>query len=74
MFHISTKRDLSFVHSFSLLHVVTGNHSPQAGRVGRVDAFVQSTDTNFMVPVGGSVVAAFEPTFIEKLSKNYPGN
>ena len=29
-----------------------------ACRRGRVDAFVQSTDKNFMVPVGGAVVAA----------------
>ena len=45
----------------------------QAGRVGRVDCFVQSLDKNFMVPIGGSVVAAFEPTFIDAISKNYPG-
>jgi O-phospho-L-seryl-tRNASec:L-selenocysteinyl-tRNA synthase len=29
-----------------------------ACRRGRVDAFVQSTDKNFMVPVGGAIVAA----------------
>ena len=29
-----------------------------AWRKGRVDAVVQSTDKNFMVPVGGAVVAA----------------
>ena len=29
-----------------------------AWRRGRVDAVVQSTDKNFMVPVGGAVVAA----------------
>jgi O-phospho-L-seryl-tRNASec:L-selenocysteinyl-tRNA synthase len=45
----------------------------QAGRVGRVDCFVQSLDKNFMVPIGGSVVAAFEPTLIDAISKNYPG-
>ncbi len=29
---------------------------------GRIDAFIQSTDKNFMVPVGGSIVAAFGRT------------
>ncbi len=29
-----------------------------AWRKGRVDAVVQSTDKNFMVPVGGAVIAA----------------
>ncbi len=29
-----------------------------AWRKGRVDAVVQSTDKNFMVPVGGAIVAA----------------
>jgi len=41
--------------------------------VGRVDAFVQSTDKNFMVPVGGSIVASAEKKFVQELSKLYPG-
>ena len=45
----------------------------QAHRLGRVDAFVQSTDKNFMVPVGGSVVASSSPDFIKKVSQIYPG-
>lgn len=37
-----------------------GSHAQvtSAWRKGRVDAVVQSTDKNFMVPVGGAVVAA----------------
>lgn len=46
---------------------------PQAARIGRVDAFVQSTDKNFMVPVGGAVVAGFDEKFIDTVSKTYPG-
>lgn len=42
-------------------------------RVGRVDAFVQSTDKNFMVPVGGAVIAGFDAKFIEQVGKMYPG-
>lgn len=46
----------------------------QANRVGRVDAFVQSTDKNFLVPVGGSVVAGFDSKLVEKIGRMYPGN
>ena len=45
----------------------------QASRKGRLDAFVQSTDKNFMVPVGGSIIAGYSKEFIEKISKTYPG-
>lgn len=45
----------------------------QAARIGRVDAFVQSTDKNFMVPVGGAIVAGFDENFIDAVSKTYPG-
>ncbi|KAG0722454.1 O-phosphoseryl-tRNA(Sec) selenium transferase [Chionoecetes opilio] len=49
------------------------HHIQQAGRVGRVDAFIQSTDKNFLVPVGGAVVAGFDAHFIEHIGKMYPG-
>ncbi|XP_071830497.1 O-phosphoseryl-tRNA(Sec) selenium transferase-like isoform X2 [Apostichopus japonicus] len=45
----------------------------EAARVGRVDVFVQSTDKNFMVPVGGSIIAGFDEKLIEKISQTYPG-
>ena len=45
----------------------------EASRVGRLDAFIQSTDKNFLVPVGGSVVASGNPEFIKTLSQSYPG-
>lgn len=38
-----------------------------------MDAFVQSTDKNFMVPVGGAVIAGFDKKFIDKVCENYPG-
>lgn len=42
---------------------------------GRVDAIVQSTDKNFMVPVGGAVVAASKqlPDLVHAVNKLYPG-
>lgn len=45
----------------------------QAARIGRVDAFIQSTDKNFLVPVGGAIVAGFDENFIDAVSKTYPG-
>jgi len=45
----------------------------QAARIGRVDAFIQSTDKNFLVPVGGAIVAGFDANFIDAVSKTYPG-
>ena len=48
-----------------------------ASRHGRLDAFVQSTDKNFLVPVGGAVVATCSSThgkaLLSKLSATYPG-
>lgn len=38
-----------------------------------MDVFVQSLDKNFMVPVGGSIVAGFDEQFIQQISKSYPG-
>lgn len=42
-----------------------------AWRKGRVDAVVQSTDKNFMVPVGGAVVAASkqDPSLVAAVNK-----
>uniref|UniRef100_UPI00358EDA67 O-phosphoseryl-tRNA(Sec) selenium transferase-like n=1 Tax=Myxine glutinosa TaxID=7769 RepID=UPI00358EDA67 len=45
----------------------------QAARVGRVDAFVQSLDKNFMVPVGGAIIAGFDSGFVSEVAKTYPG-
>lgn len=41
--------------------------------MGRVDAFVQSTDKNFLVPVGGCVIASHDEKFINAISQTYPG-
>eukprot|EP00887_Chlorella_sp_A99_P001435 scaffold8.g1435.t1 len=46
-----------------------------AWRRGRVDAVVQSTDKNFMVPVGGAIIAARRGAtqLVEAVNKLYPG-
>ncbi|XP_065828040.1 O-phosphoseryl-tRNA(Sec) selenium transferase-like [Oscarella lobularis] len=45
----------------------------EGNRLGRIDAFVQSTDKNFLVPVGGAIVAGFNKEFIDLVAKTYPG-
>lgn len=56
------------VQSSKCMHLIQ-----QGARVGRIDAFVQSLDKNFMIPVGGAVVAGFDESFIQEISKMYPG-
>jgi len=45
----------------------------EACRVGRVDAFVSSTDKNFMVPVGGAIVASPDAAAVAAVASAYPG-
>lgn len=43
-------------------------------RVGaRLDVFVQSTDKNFMVPVGGAIVAGPDGNLVDRIGMVYPG-
>lgn len=39
-----------------------------------MDGFVQSTDKNFLVPVGGSVVTSCDEQFIRDVAQIYPGD
>ncbi|KAM6949622.1 O-phosphoseryl-tRNA(Sec) selenium transferase [Aplochiton taeniatus] len=56
------------VQSSKCMHLIQ-----QGARVGRIDAVVQSLDKNFMVPVGGAIVAGFDESFIQEISRMYPG-
>lgn len=56
------------VQSREIMRIIRG-----AADAGRVDAVIQSTDKNFLTPVGGSVVAAKEREAIEKVSGAYAG-
>lgn len=40
---------------------------------GRVDFVIQSTDKNFLTPVGGSIVSSPDPSMVEKAAKAYAG-
>eukprot|EP00658_Telonema_sp_P-2_P068122 TRINITY_DN5704_c0_g2_i1.p1 TRINITY_DN5704_c0_g2~~TRINITY_DN5704_c0_g2_i1.p1 ORF type:complete len:380 (-),score=93.41 TRINITY_DN5704_c0_g2_i1:785-1924(-) len=46
-----------------------------AVKKGRVDVVVQSTDKNFMVPVGGAIIAASssDSSLLDEISAAYPG-
>lgn len=44
-----------------------------ASKEGRLDAFVQSTDKNFLVPVGGAVISSCLPDILTDISQTYPG-
>lgn len=41
--------------------------------VGRVDYIVQSLDKNFLMPVGGAIIASPTAALIKQISKVYPG-
>ncbi|XP_023688101.1 O-phosphoseryl-tRNA(Sec) selenium transferase isoform X1 [Paramormyrops kingsleyae] len=56
------------VQSSKCMHLIQ-----QGARAGRIDAFVQSLDKNFMVPVGGAIIAGFSEPFIQEISRMYPG-
>lgn len=40
---------------------------------GRIDLFVQSSDKNLMVPVGGAIIAGFDTNLIQNVARNYAG-
>lgn len=41
--------------------------------IGKVDLIIQSTDKNFLVPVGGAIVTSGNEILIKTLSASYPG-
>ncbi|OQR70794.1 O-phosphoseryl-tRNA(Sec) selenium transferase-like, partial [Tropilaelaps mercedesae] len=73
----------SICSEFNLMHLVNNAYGvqsmkcmsrvEQASKHGRVDAYVQSTDKNFMVPVGGAVIAGFDEQFVYDIAQTYPG-
>lgn len=56
------------VQSSKCMHLIE-----KSSKIGRIDVYVQSTDKNFMVPVGGSIIAGFESKLINEISCSYPG-
>lgn len=57
------------LQSNKAIHLI--NETVRTG--GRLDAIIQSTDKNFMVPVGGSIVTGPDGKFILEVGRVYPG-
>ena len=72
-----------FADENNLVHIVINAYGVQSPSwmnliraaidAGRVDAIIQSTDKNFLTPVGGALIASPKKMNIEKISKAYPG-
>jgi len=68
---------------FNLPHLVNNAYGLQSSkcchlineaiRVGRLDLFVQSSDKNLMVPVGGAIVAGPDQRIVQAVASSYPG-
>ncbi|KAL9895030.1 sec synthetase isoform 2-T2 [Glossina fuscipes fuscipes] len=72
---LAAKFDVPHVvnNAYGLQSTYLTHQLEQANSVGRVDLFVQSTDKNFMVPVGGAIVAGFEESTVHAVAKAYAG-
>jgi O-phospho-L-seryl-tRNASec:L-selenocysteinyl-tRNA synthase len=72
-----------FAKEKNLVHIIInayGVQSPEwmkmirsAIDAGRVDAIIQSTDKNFLTPIGGAVIASPLESNITKISQSYAG-
>ncbi|CAJ0577222.1 unnamed protein product, partial [Mesorhabditis spiculigera] len=65
---------------FHLVNNAYGLQSPEcirrltnAKNAGRIDAFVQSLDKNFQVPVGGAIIATTKQSQAAAIAQFYPG-
>ncbi len=66
-----------------LFHVINNAYGVQSRQImkkiqgaidsGRVDAIIQSTDKNFLTPIGGSIIASPFEAFAGEISKCYAG-
>ncbi|XP_055377000.1 O-phosphoseryl-tRNA(Sec) selenium transferase [Condylostylus longicornis] len=66
-----------------IFHIVNNAYGLQCSKIchiieeaqknGRIDLFVQSTDKNFLVPVGGSIIAGFREEQVKNVAKTYVG-
>ncbi len=66
-----------------LYHVINNAYGVQSREImkriqgaidsGRVDAVIQSTDKNFLTPIGGSIIASPSEALIDEISQCYAG-
>eukprot|EP01084_Bolivina_argentea_P038724 71614_1 len=73
---ICKKYDIYHVcnNAYGLQSISTCKLIQKCSEISRIDIIIQSTDKNFMVPVGGSIVASIiDAKFIDELATIYPG-
>lgn len=72
---LAMKFDIPHVvnNAYGLQSTFLTHQIEQGQRVGRIDLVIQSTDKNLLVPVGGSIVVAFDEKILANVSKSYPG-
>lgn len=82
---IDNIQDISqLCQKYSIPHLINNAYGLQSTKIiheieqikhhnGRIDYIVQSTDKNFLVPVGGSIVLTNNSELFDKLSHGYPG-
>lgn len=81
--HDDVKEISKFAKDNDLIHIIINAYGVQSAEwmkiirsgidAGRVDAIIQSTDKNFLTPVGGAVLASPQESTIIKISQAYPG-
>lgn len=60
-------------NAYGLQSTYINSYIQTAQREGRVDLFVQSSDKNLMVPVGGAIVGGFDQDIVHNVAKTYAG-
>ena len=66
-----------------LYHIINNAYGVQSRKImkqihgaidaGRVDAIIQSTDKNFLTPIGGTIIASPSESFVQEISQCYAG-
>lgn len=72
---LSKKHNIPHVvnNAYGLQSTFLTHQIEQAHRTGNIDLFIQSTDKNLLVPVGGAIVAGFNKKLVEAVAKRYAG-
>jgi O-phospho-L-seryl-tRNASec:L-selenocysteinyl-tRNA synthase len=79
----NVKEIAKFAKKNNLIHIVNNAYGLQCPKIleslksaidaGRVDAIIQSTDKNFLTPVGGAIILSPKKELTEAISKAYAG-
>ena len=72
---ISKKHNIPHIinNAYGLQSTYITHQIEQAHRVGNVDLFIQSTDKNLMVPVGGAIIVGQNIKLVNEVAKSYAG-